>query len=88
MAQYITTQAQAISTQAQAMTVHANQEFVPRANQRVGTMDSRFKDFTRMNPPTLYGPKFEEDPQVFIYEIYKILYFMGLTVSEKVELTT
>ena len=41
-----------------------------------------------MNPPTSYGSKFEEDPQVFIDEIYKILLAMGLSTSEKVELAT
>ena len=41
-----------------------------------------------MNPPTLFGSKVEEDHQEFIDKIYKILYAMGLTTSEKVELTT
>ena len=41
-----------------------------------------------MNPPTFYGSKIEEDPQGFIYEIYKILYAMGLSTSEKDELAT
>ena len=41
-----------------------------------------------MNPHTLYGSKVEEDPQEFIDEIYKILYSMGLTTSEKAELAT
>ena len=41
-----------------------------------------------MNPPTFCGSKVEEDPQEFIYKIYKILYDMGLSTSEKAELAT
>ena len=41
-----------------------------------------------MNPFTFYGSKIEEDPHEFIDEIYKILFSMGLTTSEKVELAT
>ena len=39
-----------------------------------------------MNPPTFYGSKVEEDPQEFLVEVYKVLYAMGVTSSEKVEL--
>ena len=41
-----------------------------------------------MNPPTFYGSNVEEDHQEFIDKIYKILYAMGLTSSEKAELAT
>ena len=41
-----------------------------------------------MNPPTFYGSNVEEDPQKFIEEIYKIIYSMGLTISDKDELDT
>ena len=66
MAQFNTTQAQAGSTQAQAMTTQANWEVITQANQHIGTMSSRLMDFTRMNPPSLYGSKVEEDPKEFI----------------------
>ena len=88
MSQAITTQVQADTTQAQSMTVQDNREVVPRGNQHVSTMASRLRDFTKMNPLTFYGSKVEEDPQDFIDEVYKILYVMGLTTSEKVELST
>ena len=80
--------AQAVTTQAQSMKTQANREIVPWPNQQVGTIASLLRDFTRMNPHTLYGSKVEEDPQEFIDEIYKILYSMGLTTSEKAELAT
>ena len=41
-----------------------------------------------MNPPTFYGSKVEEDPHEFIDEIYKILYAMRSSNSEKAELAT
>ncbi|TMW95908.1 hypothetical protein EJD97_008191 [Solanum chilense] len=66
ISQVITTQAQFATTQAQSMTAQANREVVPRANQQVVTMASCLKDFTRMNPPTFYGSKVEEDSQKFI----------------------
>ena len=40
-----------------------------------------------MNPLTFYGYKVDEDPQEFIDEVYKILYAMGVSSSEKAELT-
>ena len=78
MAQAITTQAQVTTMEAQSMMTQANREVVPRANQQVATISSRVRDFNRINPPTFYGSKVEEDHQDFIDEIYKILYFMGL----------
>ena len=58
------------------MMAQTNREVVPQENQQVFTMASRLRDFTRINPPTLYGSKFEEDPHA-----------MGFTTSEKAELT-
>ncbi|TMX02816.1 hypothetical protein EJD97_019654 [Solanum chilense] len=66
MSHGITTQAQAVTTQEQSMTTQVNREVVPRGNKHDGTMDSFFRDLTRMNPPTSYGSKFEEDHQLFI----------------------
>ena len=51
-------------------------------------MASRLRDFFRMNSPTFYGSKVDEDPEEFIDEVYKILYAMGVSSSEKVELAT
>ena len=86
MAQAITTQAQDVTTQDQAFTAQANMEIVPRAKQHVGTIASHSKDFTMMNPPTLYGSKVEKYLKDLFDEIYMILYTMGLTTREKAEL--
>ena len=51
-------------------------------------MASRLRDFTRMNPPTFYGSKVDEEPQEFINEVYNILYTMGMSSSEKAELAS
>ena len=76
MSQSMTNQAQAATDQAQTMTSQANRDISPCPHQQVTTMAFRLRDFTRMNPPTLYGSKVDEDPQEFINEVYKILYAM------------
>ena len=77
--------AQSTTVQAQAMMAQANRKVVPQVHQQVSTISSRLRDFTRMNPPTFYGSKVDEDPQECIDEVYKIIYAMGLSTSEKVE---
>ena len=44
--------------------------------------------FTRMSPPTFYGSNFYENPQEFLDEVYKVLYSMGVSSSEKDELSS
>ena len=51
-------------------------------------MASRLRDLARMNPPTFYESKVEENPKEFIDEVFKILLAMGLSNSEKTELAT
>ena len=70
------------------MTAQANQDIAPRPHQQETTMASRLRDFSQSNPPTFYGSKVDENPQEFIYEVYKILYAMGVSSSEKVVLAT
>ncbi|TMW99525.1 hypothetical protein EJD97_002398 [Solanum chilense] len=67
--------AQAATAQAQNMKALSNQEIIPRPHQQVTTITSHLRDFTRMNHPTFYGSKVEEEPQEFIDEVYKILFF-------------
>ena len=70
------------------MTTQANRDIAPRPHQQVTTMSSRLRDLTRMNSPTFYGFKVDEDPQEFVDEVYKTLYAMGVYSSEKAELAT
>ncbi|XP_049346806.1 uncharacterized protein LOC125811345 [Solanum verrucosum] len=39
-----------------------------------------------MNPPTFFGSKVEEDPQMFVDEVFKVLEAMGVSSQEKAEL--
>ena len=50
------------------------------------TTASRIRDYTKMNPPTVFGFNVEEDPQGFIDEVFKVLDAMGLFSLEKAEL--
>ena len=70
------------------MTTQENREVVPHPYQQVTTMAFRLTDFTRMNPPTFYGSKCYENPQELTDEVYNILLALGLSTSEKAELST
>ena len=49
-------------------------------------MVSDLRDFRRMNPRILIGSKVDEDPQDILDEVYKILFSMGVSTIEKVDL--
>ena len=66
----------------------ANGEVVPRENKHASTMAIHLRYFTRMNPPMFFGLKFDDDPQDFLDEVYKILFAMGVSTTEKDELAT
>ena len=40
----------------------------------------------RINPPTFHGTVVDKDPQDFIYKVFKVVDFMGVTSREKDEL--
>ena len=69
--------------QAQAITSQANLEIIPCPHQKVTTMASRLWYFILINPTNFYESKVYEDPEEFIYEVYKIQLAMGLFTSEK-----
>ena len=75
-------------TLARALTTHVNIGMVPRVSVVERTMTSRLRDFVRMSPPIFLVFKVGEDPQEFIDEMYKIVYAMGVTSREKVELAS
>ena len=71
------------------MMAQDNREVVPHLNQQIATMASHLRELPWMNPPhTFYRSKIEEDSQEFIDEVNKILFAIGLSKSEKAELTT
>ena len=87
MAQAMANQTQFATVQAQAMTSQANQEISPRPYQQVTTMASRLRDSLEWTLLLSMG-QFDEDHQEFIDEVYKILYVMGVSSSERAELAT
>ena len=80
LTQLMTAQAQVVNNH---FVAQANQGFESQPN--VSTPASRIRDFMRMNPPTIYGTKVEEDPQGFIDEVSKVVDSMGVTSREKAE---
>ena len=51
------------------------------------TTTSRISNFTRMNPPTFFNSKVEEDHQGIIGEVFNVLDFIGVSSQEKGERT-
>ncbi|KAF3629505.1 putative pre-mRNA-processing protein 40A-like isoform X2 [Capsicum annuum] len=47
---------------------------------------ARIRDFMRMNPPEFYGSKSDEDPQLFLEEVWKITQVMHVSEEHSVEL--
>ncbi|KAK4708613.1 hypothetical protein R3W88_029538 [Solanum pinnatisectum] len=68
------------------MTAQATRGVETNVNPIVSTMNSRLKDFVKMNPPIFLGSKVVEDPQEFLDEVYKVVNTMGVISVEKAEL--
>ena len=58
----------------------------PRVPQHANIMASRLRDYTRISPHMYFGSRSNEDPQDLLDEVYKIIYTMGVTSTEKDEL--
>ena len=63
----------------QVLATHVARDERVQVNPNANTTTSRSRDFTRMNPPTFYGSKVEEDPQGFIDEVMEILDAMDVS---------
>ncbi|WMV25102.1 hypothetical protein MTR67_018487 [Solanum verrucosum] len=67
------------------MTAQANKKVVVPMNPNKGMEATRVRDITSVNPLEFHGSTVEDDPQEFIYEVYKVLMMMGVMPLEKVE---
>ena len=77
----------AIQSLTQVMATHVLRDNRVQFNPNIRTTASGIRNFTRMNPPTFFGSKVEEDPQRFVDKVFKVNDSMGINSQEKVELT-
>ena len=57
----------------QVLDTQVARDTMVKVNPNANTTASRIRDFTRMNPPTFYGSKAEEDAQGFIDKVFNVL---------------
>ena len=74
---------EALLALARTMTTRVSRDVGPTVNSLESTMTYRLRDFMRMNPPIFHGSKVGEDPQEFLYGVYKVLSYMGVTSRKK-----
>ncbi|KAF3651801.1 putative auxin-induced protein 5NG4-like [Capsicum annuum] len=61
--------------------------FVP-SNLVANSAAAGIRDFTRINPPSFFGSKPDEDPQEFIDQVQKVIDIMGVTSYQSAEFDT
>ena len=79
---------EALLALARSLTTHVKRGIVRRVNVVESTMNSRLRDFVRINPSIILGSKLGEDPQEFLDGVYKMLNAMGVNSREKAELAS
>lgn len=82
LSQAMNSQDNIVTNYVQAMTTQVNREVVPHVPHYGSTTTSHFRDFNRIKPSTFYWSKEDEDPHDFLDEVYKILFFIGVTIGE------
>ena len=73
----------AIHNLTQVLATQVARDIRVQVNPNASTTASRIRDFTRMNPPTFFVSKVEEDPQGFIDEVFKVLEAMGSSTLKR-----
>ena len=73
----------AIHSLTQVLPTQVGRDIRVQVNPNDNTTTSRIRDFTRMNPSTFYGSMSEENPKVFINEVFKVLGAMAVSSQEK-----
>ena len=68
------------------LTTKVSRDTRAQVNLHTSTNTSTIRYFTRINPPTFFGAKVEEDPQGLIDEVLKVLDAMGVSSQEEAEL--
>ncbi|TMX02343.1 hypothetical protein EJD97_021901 [Solanum chilense] len=63
----------------QVLATQVSRDTRVQVNPSASTTSSRIRDFTRMNPHTLFCSKEQEDPHEFFDEVFKVLGTMGVS---------
>ncbi|KAF3671894.1 hypothetical protein FXO37_07780 [Capsicum annuum] len=71
---------------AQSVAAQNERPAVISANPVANLAAARIRDFTRINPPSFFGSKPDEDPQEFVDQVQKVIDKMGVTSSQSDEL--
>ncbi|TMX02854.1 hypothetical protein EJD97_019545 [Solanum chilense] len=72
-----------IHTLNQGLATQVARDSMVHVNPNARSSVSRIWDFTRMNPPTFFGSKVEEDQQGFVVEVLKVIDAMGCSFKKR-----